>query len=188
MKSSGHLAKNSDGNKPTNFSFVSNCCFQLKLILFPIGLNCSPSLAELACFLRQEWAGALPKATLKKYNAEPLLCSSQGWQVVEGFAVIVPDIFVTHCWEQSCTVESIILGIIYDNGNNHSLSLTSWRLDLSFPPGNPRSVCLCLVSFFEAVCTSLSHPCAALTSWSLTELNSTILITRFLQQLLNCVF
>lgn len=97
MKSSVHIAKNSTGsNKPTSF-FFSNCCCQLKLILFPIGLNCSPSLAEFACFLRKELSGALTKATLNKYNPEPLLCSSQGWQVVGGFAVIVPDIFVTHC-------------------------------------------------------------------------------------------
>lgn len=92
-----HVAKNGDGNRPTSFSFFSNCYCQLKLILFPIGLNCSPSLAELACFLRKELSGALTKATLNKYNPEPLLCSGQGWQVVGGFALIVPDIFVTHC-------------------------------------------------------------------------------------------
>lgn len=97
MKSSAHVAKHGDGSKPTSFSFLSNCCCQLKLILFPIGLNCSPSLAELACFLRKKLSGDLTKATLNKYNAESLLCSSQRWQVLGGFAVIVPDIFVTHC-------------------------------------------------------------------------------------------
>lgn len=45
-------------------SFFSNCCFQLKLILFPIGLNYRR--AELACFLRKELAGALTRAMLNK--------------------------------------------------------------------------------------------------------------------------
>jgi len=63
MQGSEYIAKN-DGNKPTSFFFFSNCCFQLKLILFPIGLNYRPALTELACFLRKELAGALTKATL----------------------------------------------------------------------------------------------------------------------------
>lgn len=90
MKGPEHIANNNDGNKPTSFSLFSNGCFQLKLILFPIGLNYRPSPAELAGFLRKELAGALTKATL---NKDTIL--SFCWRVVGVFALIVPDIFVT---------------------------------------------------------------------------------------------
>lgn len=65
MKGSEHIAKNNDGHKPTSFFFFSNCCFQLKLMLFPIGLHYRPSLAELACSLTKELAGAFNKGHAK---------------------------------------------------------------------------------------------------------------------------
>lgn len=84
MKGSENIAKN-DGKKPASF-FFSNGCFQLKLILFPVGLNYRH--AELACFLRKELVWPLLKHQLNKDTVQSCCSAAATVGRLLGFSLL----------------------------------------------------------------------------------------------------